>query len=81
MPIEFDYQELKEHELGFMEDSEWLQYCLHEDAFNSLQDLLDGTITGCSFDRERQVKAFSKVNASTDGRCGEKIHRSLCRKI
>ena len=81
VPIEFDYQELKEHELGFMEDSEWLQYCLHEDAFNSLQDLLDGTITGCSFDRERQVKAFSKVNASTDGRCGEKIHRSLCRKI
>ena len=25
--IEFDYEELMEHEPGFMEESEWMQYC------------------------------------------------------
>ena len=58
-----------------MEESEWLQYCLWEDVFNSLENLLDGKITGKQFDRERQIKAFSKINASTDGRCEEKIHQ------
>ncbi len=79
--IKFDYKELKEHESGFMENSEWLQYCLHESAFNSLKDLLDGTITGNPFDKERQIKAFSKVNASIDGKCGEKVHRLICGKV
>lgn len=72
--IDFDVQELKEHECGFMEESEWLQYCLKESAFNSLMDFLDGRITGNPFDRERQIRAFLKINASTDGACGERIH-------
>lgn len=79
--INFDYEEIKAHEPGFMEESEWLQYCLSEDAFNSLKDLLDGNITGKTFDRERQIKAFSKINASTDGRCGEKIHQFVRERV
>ncbi len=79
--IEFDCQELKEHECGFMEESEWLQYCLNENAFNSLKDFLDGRITGKPFDRERQIRAFSKINASTDGACGERIHRFVKEKL
>ncbi len=75
VPIEFDYEDWKEHEPGFMEESEWLQYCLNENAFNSLKDFLDGTITGNQFDRERQLGAFSKINADTEGRCGERAHR------
>lgn len=78
--IDFDVQELKEHECGFMEESEWLQYCLSENAFNSLGDFLDGNVTGSPFDKMKQIKSFSKINASTDGKCGEKIHRMVCGK-
>lgn len=73
--IDFDYDELREHEPGFMEESEWMQYCLNENAFNSLKDLLDENISGSQFDKERQLKAFSKINADTAGMCGGKIHR------
>lgn len=58
-----------------MEESEWMQYCLNENAFNSLKDLLDENISGSQFDKERQLKAFSKINADTAGMCGGKIHR------
>ena len=57
-----------------MEESQWLQYCLNENAFNSLKDMLDGNLTGNPFDKDRQIKAFSKINAATDGNCGERIH-------
>ncbi len=39
--IEFDYEDLIAHEPGFMEESEWMQYSLSENAFNSLKDFLD----------------------------------------
>ena len=79
--IEFDYEELKAHESGFMEDSQWLQYCLYENSFNSLINFLDDDVAGNPFDKERQIKAFSKINASTDGRCGEKVHQRVCGKF
>lgn len=79
--IDFDYEELKLHEPGFMEESEWMQYCINEDSFNSLKDFLDDRITGNQFDRERQIKAFSKINADMDGTCGQKIHQFICGKI
>lgn len=72
--IEFDHEDLLRYEPGFMEESEWTQYCLKESAFNSLKDFLDGNITGNLFDRERQIESFSKVNANTDGTCGKNIH-------
>ena len=78
--IDFDYSDLREHEPGFMEESEWMQYCLNENAFNSLKDFLDGNITGNPFDRERQIRAFSKINAAADGGCGERIYRFICEK-
>lgn len=75
--IVFDYSELVENEAGFMKESEWLQYCCKESSFNTLQDLLDDTITGNRFDRDRQVEAFSQINASTAGNCGELVYRYL----
>ena len=81
VPIEFDYDELKEHEPGFMEESEWMQYCLNEGAFNSLEDFLDGRITGRQFDKDRQIKAFSKVNADTEGACGKNVYQFVREKI
>ncbi len=79
--IEFDYNDLIEHEPGFMEESEWLQYCLSENAFNSLKDFLDNRITGNQFDRERQLKAFSNVNANTNGTCGKTVYEFVKGKI
>lgn len=79
--IEFDYEDLLAHEPGFMEESEWMQYCLMENAFNSLKDLLDDKITGNPFDREIQLKAFEKINANTDGTCGKNIYEFVKEKI
>lgn len=79
--IEFDYDDLLAHEPGFAEESETFQYCLNENAFNSLKDLLDDDITGDRFDRERQLRAFSKINANTDGTCGKNVYEFVKGKI
>lgn len=79
--IEFDYDDLLAHEPGFAEESESLQYCLTENAFNSLKDLLDNNITGNQFDRERQLKAFSKINVNTDGTCGKNVYECVKKKM
>lgn len=79
--IEFDYDDLLAHEPGFSEESEWLQYCLVENAFNSLKDLLDDNITGNQFDKERQLRAFAKVNVNIDGTCGRNVYEFIKSKI
>ncbi len=79
--IEFDYEDLKAHEAGFMEESEWMQYCLNENAFNSLKNLLDDDITGSQFNKERQIRAFSKINANMDGTCGRNVYHFVKGKI
>ena len=70
-----------QHEPGFMEESEWMQYCLTENAFHSLKDLLDNKIVGSSFDKERQLQAFAKINANTDGTCGKNIYKFVKEKV
>lgn len=79
--IAFDMDDLYEHEPGFMEESEWMPYCLNENAFNSLADLLDGNITGNGFDRERQLNAFERINVNTEGTCGQNIHTFVTKGI
>ncbi|GFI48520.1 hypothetical protein IMSAGC019_03857 [Lachnospiraceae bacterium] len=79
--IEFDYNDLLEHEPGFYEESEWMQYCLNENVFNSLKNLLDNEITGNPFDRERQLRAFAKVNVNTEGTCGQNVYAFAKGKI
>ena len=73
--IEFDLQDLEEHEPGFHEHSEWLQYACEENTFNTLTDFLDGKITGNAFDKQKQIQAFGKIAANNDGSCGEKTHQ------
>ena len=79
--IDFDDNDLKAHEPGFMEESEWMQYCLDENAFNSLKDFLDDNITGHPFDRERQIRAFSRINADTQGTCGRNVYNFVKGKV
>ncbi len=73
--IEFNLQDLEEHEPGFHEHSEWLQYACEENTFNTLTDFLDGKITGNAFDKQKQVQAFGKIAANNDGSCGVKTHQ------
>lgn len=75
--LKFDIDELKVHEPGFCEQSEWLQYACMENAFNTLPDFLDGKITGNQHDKERQMVAFRKIAANNDGTCGEKVYQHI----
>lgn len=79
--IRFDLTELYEHEPGFQEQSQWVQYACLENAFNSLPDFLNGNVTGNGFDKERQLTAYHQVSANTDGTCGEKIHQFVRQKL
>ena len=72
--IKFDVDELREHEDGFNDCSQWLKYCCCENAFNSLKDFLDGNITGQQFHRERQIISYKDIAANNDGSCGQKVH-------
>ena len=79
--IAFDMTELYEHEPGFKEQSQWLQYGCQENAFNSLSDFLDGNLAGNSFDRDRQLNAYRQLAANSDGTSGEKIHWFVREKL
>lgn len=72
--IKFNVEELKQHEDGFNNCSQWLKYCCCESVFNSLKDFLDGNITGKQFDREKQIKSYGEIAANNDGSCGQKVH-------
>lgn len=72
--VKFALDELKKNEPGFAEVSQWLQYACMENYFNSLPDFLDGNITGGSFDRDRQLRAYGEIAVNYDGTSGEKIH-------
>ena len=79
--VGFHREELSAHAAGFSEESEWMQYACAESAFNSLEDLLEGNISGNAFHRERQLRAYGRIAANNDGTCGEKVHRFLCRSL
>lgn len=80
IPLEFDLEELKDHEQGFQAYSQWLQYACKENAFHSLEDFLDGRITQNGFDSERQIRAFGQIAANYDGTCGEAVYHFVCSK-
>ncbi len=81
MEIIFDVDELRRHADGFAEISGWFRYGCEENAFNSLQDFIDGKITGNPHDRERQIRAFEKIAANPDGTSGEKIYQFVQGKL
>lgn len=78
--IGFDREELQKQEPGFRKNSQWLQYACEENAFNSLEDFLNGTITGGAFDREKQIVAYCGITANCDGTSGEKIYEFVREK-
>lgn len=81
IPIIFELDDLREHESGFCEVSEWLQYACIENAFNSLENFLDGNIVGKPFDKKKQIRAYEQIIANSNGSSGEKIHQFVCSKL
>ena len=77
----FDKKELSAHEAGFAEVSQWIQYCCYENSFNTLKDFLDNSITGAAYDEKKQIAAFSKINTSMSGDCGNEIYRFVMEKM
>lgn len=75
--IKFDKDELRQHENGFNDSSQWMKYCCCENAFNSLENFLDGNIAGNQHDKKKQMNAYSEIAANSDGSCGEKIHEFI----
>ncbi len=75
LDITCDFGDLEHHVDGFCEESEWVQYCCIEDAFNSLPDFIDGKIKGNPHDKARQIHAFEKIAANPDGTAGKKIYQ------
>ena len=77
MNISFSEDDVFAHVPGFAKKTQWLQYCCCEDVFNSLQNLLDGTIKGSQHNVKEQIEAFQSINADTEGTCGEKVYKKL----
>ena len=73
--IEVNTEDLRKNECGFCEESEWHPYVVcKENAFNSLEDFLNHTITGAAFEKEKQLLACQKIVENMDGTCGQVIH-------
>ncbi|MDE7322287.1 MAG: hypothetical protein K2N73_06060 [Lachnospiraceae bacterium] len=79
--VEMDYDDLVSHMFGFAVESEWMQYCLNESAIHSLKDFIENKITGSPFDKDRQTRAFEKINANIDGTCGRAVYNTVKGKI
>ena len=78
--VGFDKEEVYRHASGYGKQSQWLQYCCVENVFNSLADELDGNIHGEAFSREKQIEEYTRINASPNGDCGEKIYRFIAER-
>ena len=79
--VRFDMEEVRQHAPGFSIQSEWNPYGCYEGVLQNLKSLLDGTLPGKPFDREAQLKAYAKFNASMDGKAGEKIYQFAKQKL
>lgn len=74
--IEYSYNcdDIFEHASGYGSNSEYLKYCVKENVFNTLEDLIVDSISGKQFDKKEQIEAYTKINASPEGDCGRRIY-------
>ena len=72
--IQFDIDELENNEAGFCEVAPQLPYACIENHINTLSRFLRQGTVGNTFDRERQINAYRKVNINHEGNCGKKVH-------
>lgn len=79
IPLVFEERELRNHEAGFSELSDWLKYGCRENSLCSLDDFLDGDYAGAAYDKDREIAAYAEITANADGSCGEKVYQEVCR--
>lgn len=79
--VQFDREEVYRHANGYGKESQWLQYCCMEDVFNSIVDELDGTVHGEDFNKQKQIEGYLQINASPDGKCGEKVYQYIIKSL
>ena len=72
--VDFDSKTTVPEETGFGKISRFLRYACLENAHNSLDDLLNDTITGMLFDKDKQLEAYGDISADMDGNCGKRTH-------
>ena len=77
LPFDISESDLRDNEEGFAVASPRLQYCCIENTFNYLSDFIEDKLTGQAFDKEKQLAAYSTINASPDGDCGIKVHEYI----
>jgi hypothetical protein len=75
--ISYDYNDVADNIRGFSLSSDWNMYCCNENVFNSVENLITDSIHGGRFDGDTQIKAYSTINASMDGNCGERVYNFL----
>ena len=73
----FDKDEVVAHSVGYANQARNLTYMCMENEFNTLQDLLDDTISGNKHSVKEQLEAYKRINASPAGDCGEKVYEYL----
>lgn len=81
IPIEFNPEDIRAHEPGFCENSDWLIYACQENAVNTLDRFLDDDMIGNAFDKDRQISAYGSIAANYDGTSGEKVYQFLKSRI
>ncbi len=79
--IGFLSEELGQQEKGFDRISEWSMYAARENAFNTLSDFLNGTLSGCPYEKARAGQEFAKITANSDGTCGAKTYEFIRDKL
>lgn len=79
--IRFDKEELESNEQGFCEYPDPLAYVCVENYFNTLDRFLDGNTVGNRFEKEKQLAAYRKIIADSDGECGKNTYVFIKREI
>lgn len=69
-----DKSEIMDALAGFNDEEKGLRYCCLENAFNTLEDFIKDNITGPKFNVDDCRKSYSRISATIDGSCGQKVH-------
>lgn len=81
VPLEFLSEQLRQQEKGFDKISEWSMYAAEENAFDTLSDFLNGTLSGSPYDETRAGQEFAKIAANSDGTSGAKTYGFIRGKL
>ncbi|MBE5847427.1 MAG: hypothetical protein E7300_07060 [Lachnospiraceae bacterium] len=71
----------KQYCKGFSSESRIRPVSCEESPWNTLYDIATDHITGNPFKPSEQKAAFLRINAHGDGKCGERIYKTLVKRL